>query len=73
MMLEERETVGENLAKEPALANGIDVDSIRSLRRIKLADTAERSLHWLIPAAALAYLVFRILPLLSAGAPRSSG
>jgi hypothetical protein len=65
MMLEERETDGENLAKEPELANGIDVDCIRSVRRIKLADTAERSLHWLIPAAALAYLVFRILPWLS--------
>ena len=62
MKLEEQETDGENLAKPPRIAKRIDVDCIRSLRRVKLADTAERSLHWLIPAAALAYLVFRILP-----------
>ena len=65
MMLEERETDGENRAKEPEIAKGIEVDCIRSLRWVKLADTAERSLHWLIPAATLAYIVFRILPLLS--------
>lgn len=61
-MLEERETDGKNLAKPPKIAKRIDVDCIRSLRWVKLADTAERSLHWLISAATLAYLVFRILP-----------
>jgi len=64
MMLEERETDGEDLAGQPKTAEGIDVDCLRNLRRVKLADTVERSLYWLIPAATLAYLVFRILPLL---------
>jgi hypothetical protein len=64
MTLEERETDSDELAKQPEIAKGIDVDCIRALRWVKLADSAERSLHWLIPAAALAYLVFRILPLL---------
>jgi hypothetical protein len=63
MMLEERETGDENLAKQPERAK--DVDCVPSLRWVKLADTAERSLHWLIPAATLAYLLFRIFPLLS--------
>jgi hypothetical protein len=64
MMLEERETDSEDLAKQPETAEGIEVDCIRGQRWIKLADAAERSLHWLIPAATLAYLVFRILRLL---------
>lgn len=63
MMLEKRERDGENLAKPPKIAKRIDVECIRSLRWVKLADATERSLHWLIPAATLAYLVFRILPL----------
>jgi hypothetical protein len=62
MMLEDGETDGNCLAKPPKMAKGIEVDSIRSLRWVKLADKAERSLHWLIPAATLAYFVFRILP-----------
>jgi hypothetical protein len=65
MMLEERETDGENRVKQPEIAESINVDCIRSPRWVKLIDTVERSLHWLIPAATLAYLVFRILPLLS--------
>jgi len=63
-MLEERETDSEDLAGQPETAEGIDVDCLRNLRWVKLADTVERSLYWLIPAATLAYLVFRILPLL---------
>jgi hypothetical protein len=64
MTLEERETDSEDLAKQPETGKDIDVDFIRSLRWVKVADTIERSLHWLIPAATLGYLVFRILPLL---------
>jgi hypothetical protein len=54
----------EDLAEQQEVPEGVDVDGIRCLRWVKLVDAAERSLYWLIPAAALAYLVFRILPLL---------
>jgi hypothetical protein len=64
MMPEERTTESEDLAKQPKMPEDIEVNCIRSLRWVKLADSAERSLYWLIPAATLAYLVFRILPLL---------
>jgi hypothetical protein len=64
MMPEERATDSEDLAKQREISENIDVNCIRSLRWAKLADSAERSLYWLIPAATLAYLVFRILPLL---------
>ena len=64
MMPEERATDSEDLAKQREISEDIDVNCIRSLRWVKLVDTTERSLHWLIPAATLAYLVFRILPLL---------
>jgi len=64
MTPEERATDNEDLAEQQEIPEDIDVDCIRSLRWIKLADTVERSLYWLIPAATLAYLVFRILPLL---------
>ena len=65
MMQEERATDSEDFAEQREVPEGVHVDCIRSLRWVKLADTAERSLYWLIPAAALAYLVFRILPLLN--------
>jgi hypothetical protein len=62
MMLEDGEN-GWQLSCETAKnGQGHRVDCIRSLRWVKLADKAERSLHWLIPAATLAYFVFRILP-----------
>ena len=64
MMPEERATDTEDFAEQREIPEDIDVDCIRSLRWVKLADGAERSLYWLIPAATLAYLVFRILPLL---------
>ena len=64
MMPEQRATESKDLAEPREIPEGMDTDSIRSLRWVKLADTAERSLYWLIPAATLAYLVFRILPLL---------
>ena len=64
MMPEEQATYSEDLAKQREISEDIDVNCIRSLRWVKLADSAERSLYWLIPAATLAYLVFRILPLL---------
>jgi len=64
MMPEEQAPDSKDLAEPREIREGMDTDCIRSLRWVKLADTAERSLHWLIPAATLAYLVFRILPLL---------
>lgn len=64
MMPEEQATDVEDRARQPEIAKGIDVDCIRILRRARLAEAAEKSLHWLIPAATLAYLVFRIIPLL---------
>ena len=64
MIPEQRATDSKDLAEPREITEGMDTDCIRSLRWVKLADTAERSLYWLIPAAALAYLVFRILPLL---------
>jgi len=63
MMPEERATDSKDLAEPQEIPKGMDTDCIR-LRWVKLADAAERSLYWLIPAATLAYLVFRILPLL---------
>jgi hypothetical protein len=65
MMLEEQATESEDLAEQREIPAGIDVNGLRSWRWVRLADTVERSLYWLIPAATLAYLVFRILPLLS--------
>jgi len=64
MMLEERAKESEDFAEPREIPDEIHVDCLRSLRRVKLADTVERSLYWLIPAATLAYIVFRILPLL---------
>jgi hypothetical protein len=64
MMPEERAMDSKGLAEPREIPEGMDTDCFRSLRWVKLADNAERSLYWLIPAAALAYLVFRILPLL---------
>jgi hypothetical protein len=64
MMLEERARDTEGFCKQQEITEGIPVDGRHSLRWVKLADTVERSLYWLIPAATLAYLVFRILPLL---------
>lgn len=64
-MPEQRATDSEDLAEPREIPEGMDTGCIRSQRWVKLADTVERSLYWLIPAATLAYLVFRILPLLS--------
>jgi len=64
MMPEERAMDRKDLAEPREIPKGMDTDCFRSLRWVKLADAAERSLYWLIPAATLAYLVFRILPLL---------
>jgi hypothetical protein len=64
MMPEERAIDRKDLDEPREIPKGMDTDCIRSLRWVKLADAVERSLYWLIPAATLAYLVFRILPLL---------
>jgi hypothetical protein len=64
MMPEQRATESKDLAESREIPEVMHTDCIRSLRWVKLVDTAERSLYWLIPAATLAYLVFRILPLL---------
>jgi hypothetical protein len=64
MTPKERTTDHEDIARQPETPRGIDVDCLRNLRWVKLTDTVERSLYWLIPAATLAYLVFRILRLL---------
>ncbi|MBV8213573.1 MAG: hypothetical protein JOZ08_10175 [Verrucomicrobia bacterium] len=64
-MIEEQKEDGEDLAKQPEIVKGIDVDCIHSLRWARLADTTERSLYWLIPAMVLAYVVFKIVQQMS--------
>jgi hypothetical protein len=64
MRLKEQARDSEDSSEQREISNDIQVDCVRSLRWVKLADTIERSLYWLIPAATLAYLVFRILLLL---------
>jgi hypothetical protein len=49
-----------------ALAGNIQMDSNRGLRWVRLAETAERSLHWLIPAIVLSYIVFKLIRALGA-------
>jgi hypothetical protein len=64
-MLADKETDFEEIQKQTEILNRDDQRPIREMRWAKLVDTAERSLYWLIPAGTLAYIVFRILPLLS--------
>lgn len=64
-MLADKETDFGEMQKQTEILNRDDLGLIREMRWAKLVDTAERSLYWLIPAGTLAYIVFRILPLLS--------
>jgi hypothetical protein len=64
-MLADKETDFEGIQKQTEMLNRDDLGPIREMRWAKLVDNAERSLYWLIPAGTLAYIVFRILPLLS--------
>lgn len=64
-MLEDRETDFGEISKNTEFLNRKQLGPTPEMRWTKLVDTAERSLHWLISAVTLAYIVFRILPLLS--------
>jgi len=64
-MFRDRETDFGEMSKQAEILNRDHLGPTREMRWTKLADSAERSLYWLIPAVTLAYIVFRILPLLS--------
>jgi hypothetical protein len=64
-MFKDKETDFEEMAKPAGILNRDHLNPSREMRWTKLVDSAERSLYWLIPAVTLAYIVFRILPLLS--------
>jgi len=66
-MFRNKETDFGEMSKQAEILNRDHPNPTRGMRWIKLVDSAERSLHWLIPAITLAYIVFRILPLLSSG------
>ncbi len=66
-MFRDKETDFGEMSKQAEILNRDHLSPTRETRWTKLVDSAERSLHWLIPAVALAYIVFRILPLLSSG------
>jgi hypothetical protein len=66
-MFRNKETDFGEMSKQAEILNRDHLSPTRETRWTKLVDSAERSLHWLIPAVTLAYLVFRILPLLSSG------
>jgi hypothetical protein len=63
-MFQNRQTEFEAVSKRAEILSRAGLNPGRGMRLGKLADSAERSLYWLIPAATLAYLLFRILPLL---------
>ena len=64
-MFKDKETEFRKISKQVEILNRTSLSPTRRMRWAKLVDTAERSLYWLIPAVTLAYIVFRILPLLS--------
>ena len=66
-MFRDKETDFGEMSKQAEILNRHHLSPNREMRWTKLVDSAERSLHWLIPAVTLAYIVFRILPLLSSG------
>jgi hypothetical protein len=66
MFRDEETNLGE-MSKQAEILNRDHLSPTREMRWAKLVDSAERSLHWLIPAVTLAYIVFRILPLLGSG------
>jgi hypothetical protein len=64
-MFKDIETESRTISKQVEILNRAGLGPTRGMRWAKRVDTAERSLYWLIPAVTLAYIVFRILPLLS--------
>jgi len=64
-MFHDKQTDFDEISTETEILNRDSLSPTRGMRWAKLLDNAERSLYWLIPAIALAYLVFRILPLLA--------
>ena len=63
-MYKDKETEFREISKQVEILRRTGLNPTRGNRWAKLLDTAEGSLYWLIPAVALAYIVFRILPLL---------
>jgi len=63
-MFKNEETEFKEISNQVEILNRAALSPTRGMRWTKLVDTAERSLYWLIPAGTLAYIVFRILPLL---------
>lgn len=63
-MFQNKQTEFGAVSKQADILNRAGLNPSRRVRLAKLADSAERSLYWLIPAATLAYLLLRILPLL---------
>jgi hypothetical protein len=66
MTLEGKDARGEELGDQPAMVENIHMDPNSSLRWVRLVETAERSLHWLIPAIVLTYLVCKMIRALEA-------
>ena len=64
-MFQNKQTEFGEISKEAEILNRASLSPTRGMRCAKLLDSAEGSLYWLIPAITLAYLVFRILPLLA--------
>jgi hypothetical protein len=64
-MFNDKETDFGEMSKQAGILKRDHLSPTREMRWTKLVDSAERSLYWLIPAVTLAYIVFRILPLLS--------
>ena len=64
-MLTNKETDFAEISPAAEILNRNNLNQTRGVRWVKLADTTERSLYWLVSALTLAYIVFRILPLLS--------
>lgn len=63
-MFKDKETEFREISKQVEILNRAGLGPTRGMRWAKRLDTAERSLYWLISAVTLAYIVFRILPLL---------
>ena len=60
-MFGDRETNFEEISKQIEILNRDDLSPTREMRWTKLVDRAERSLHWLIPAVVLTYIVFKLI------------
>ena len=64
-MFHNKPTDFDEISEETEILNRASLSPTRGMRWAKLLDNTEGSLYWLIPAMTLAYLVFRILPLLA--------